>query len=369
MKTRIKVLQVINTLNTAGAERLVCTIAEGMNRPEIQTDVLVLNGVETGFMRTLEAAGVRVIRLGSNEYNPWLIYKLRPYLETYDIVHVHLFPAQYWVALTKYLFKSKAHLVTTEHSTFNFRCKYKLTTWSDRKIYRLYEAITCISPATLNFIRHRAPSSVRTVLIENGIDVALFSQAKSDRAVVLPNVPVNAFVLMQVARFKEEKNQIDLVKVLAQLPTDIHAVFVGDGPMRKHCESLAKDLNVEERAHFLGKREDIPSLLAAADIVVMPSLWEGFGLSAVEGMAAHKPVLASNVAGLAQVVEDESLLFPVNDIETMANRIIKLYKDEDLRKRLGEECYQRAQKYDVRFMLDNLWKLYSQLEDGDTTSN
>ena len=93
MKTRIKVLQVINTLNTAGAERLVCTIAEGMNRPEIQTDVLVLNGVETGFMRTLEAAGVRVIRLGSNEYNPWLIYKLRPYLETYDIVHVHLFPA------------------------------------------------------------------------------------------------------------------------------------------------------------------------------------------------------------------------------------------------------------------------------------
>ena len=86
-------------------------------------------------------------------------------------------------------------------------------------------------------------------------------------------------------------------------------------------ESLAKDLKVEERAHFLGKREDIPSLLAAADIVVMPSLWEGFGLSAVEGMAAHKPVYASNVAGLAQVVEDESLLFPVNDIETMANRI------------------------------------------------
>ena len=210
---------------------------------------------------------------------------------------------------------------------------------------------------------------MRTVLIENGIDVASFSQAKSDRAVVLPNVPANAFVLMQVARFKEEKNQIDLVKVLAQLPTDIHAVFVGDGPMRKHCETLAKDLNVEEQAHFLGKREDIPSLLAAADIVVMPSLWEGFGLSAVEGMAAHKPVLASNVAGLAQVVEDESLLFPVNDIETMANRIIKLYKDEDLRKRVGEECYQRAQKYDVRFMLDNLWKLYSQLEDGDTTSN
>ena len=109
----------------------------------------------------------------------------------------------------------------------------------------------------------------------------------------------------------------------------------------------------------MGIRNDIPQLLKASDIVVMSSHWEGFGLAAVEGMAAGKPVLASDVDGLAQVVEGAGILFPQGDAETLAGMIQNLMKDHLYYQQVAERCLQRASDYDIQRTVNGYEEIYN----------
>lgn len=343
----MKILHVINSLVTAGAERLVVDMAIEMRRAGHETAVLVFNDRRTAFYEQLEESGVSVYAVGANEYNPIVILRLRDYLRQYDVVHVHLFPAQYWIAVASALYGRYAALVTTEHSTWNSRCKYKLTTWLDRCMYKRYDAISCISPATLAFVQKRVRGKVQSELIENGIDVQRFQKACGNRSQLLPDIPQDAFVLMQVARFREAKNQDCVIRALQQLPEDVYAVFAGDGEREAVCRELAVALSVEKRVRFLGARADVPELLSVADAVVMSSHWEGFGLSSIEGMAAGKPVLAADVEGLAQVVSNPELLFISNDAGALAKKVLSLRDFCAYRQEMGAWCQERSRKFDI----------------------
>ena len=124
---------------------------------------------------------------------------------------------------------------------------------------------------------------------------------------------------------------------------------------------MAERLGVSARAHFLGMRSDIDRLWSIADVGVMSSQWEGFGLAAVEGMAYAKPVIASNVPGLADVVQFGELLFTPDDEQALANRVMRLYSDATERQRLGELCKERAQQYDINNMVDSYIDFYNKL--------
>lgn len=116
-----------------------------------------------------------------------------------------------------------------------------------------------------------------------------------------------------VARFAPSKDQATIIRALLLLDKDVRVRFVGDGETRPECERLAKELGVEDRVDFMGMQSKIPQLIAESYIGIQSSNWEGFGLTAVEMMACGKPVIATNVDGLKQVVEGTGLLFPVGD--------------------------------------------------------
>ena len=360
----MKILHVINSLSTAGAERLVCDLAPLMNGNGNSAAVLTLAPAEGPLADELRTAGVSVRSLlppGRSIYDPRVAGPLSRAFKGADIVHIHLFPAQYWAALARSISKTKARFLTTEHSTHNRRCDHHITTWLDRYVYSKYDAIACISPAVVRFMQTRAPRNARLRLVPNGIPTARFRSARADRRTLLPEVPPEAFVLMQVGRFVPEKNQACVVRALAALPPEVHAVFAGAGPRLAACRALAEELGVGPRAHFLGLRTDVPELLSVCDAAVVPSLWEGFGLSAAEAMAAGKPVLASRVEGLAEVVGDERLLFTPGKEEDLVKKVLTLCRHSALCAEMGHLCSRRAERYDISHTAELYMKLYREL--------
>lgn len=345
----MKILHVINTLNTGGAERLLVDVSASMVENGYDVEVLVLNPKRTTLWKELENKNVRIqtIRGLYNEYNPCHIFKLIPIIKKYDIVHVHLFPSQYWVALASLFLLRKTVLVTTEHSTGNSRARHKITSGIDRWIYTHYDGIFCISKGTEEFMSTRVTDRSRLFVVTNGIDVARFASVKASRHALLPEVPKEACLLMQVARFGEQKNQACVIRAMKLLPPGFHLVFVGSGIREEECRALAHQLDLDQHITFLGDRSDVPQLLSVADLVIMSSHWEGFGLSAAEAMASGKIVLASDVPGLSQVVADPDLRFEENNEQQLKDLILK-YSDPTARSIKEVWAKEWVQQYDVR---------------------
>ena len=349
----MKILHIINSLEIAGAERLMTSLLPLMGEQGHQVELLVLNRKRTPFYEQLQEKGIVIhtLHYSQGKYNPLVIFELKRYLRQYDIIHVHLFPAQYWVAICKWLFRIKVPLVTTEHNTTNTRFNYKLTTWTDRWIYRRYACIICISDAVNQAMTQRVLGQVSTLTVNNGIDIDLFATAKplshSDFS-----IPDSAYILMQVARFQQQKNQDCVIRALKRLPENVYAIFVGDGERMASCKSLAQKVGVADRIRFLGLREDIPQLWASADIAVMSSHWEGFGLSILEAMAAGIPVVATQVEGLSQVVGNEKLCFPDDDDKQLATLVLQLIDDDRYRRQTAAYCQERASQFSIKKMAD-----------------
>ena len=120
-------------------------------------------------------------------------------------------------------------------------------------------------------------------------------------------------------------------------------------------------MKVSQYVRFLGLRTDIPQLLQAADIIVMSSHWEGFGLVAVEGMASGRPFIASDVDGLREVVGQAGVLFPRGDDEALAQTIRQLCEHPDEYREVALRCQEKAQQYDISVTASKYLELYPEL--------
>jgi N-acetyl-alpha-D-glucosaminyl L-malate synthase BshA len=138
------------------------------------------------------------------------------------------------------------------------------------------------------------------------------------------------------------------VKVFARVVREIPAqlVLVGDGPDRSAAEWLAHDLGIHCKIHFMGKQERVNELLPLADIMLMPSELESFGLAALEAMACKVPSIATGVGGVPELIDDgvTGLLYPVGDIEAMAQGALSLLKDRERLEAMREAGRKTAQK-------------------------
>ncbi len=138
-------------------------------------------------------------------------------------------------------------------------------------------------------------------------------------------------ILMHLSNFRPVKRVVDVVKVFAQVAQQIPAqlVLVGDGPERSAAEWLARDLHIHERVRFLGKQERVNELLPLADLLLMPSELESFGLAALEAMACKVPSVATRVGGVPELIDDgvTGLLYPVGDTKAMAQGALSLLGD------------------------------------------
>lgn len=357
----MKVLRVINSLGIGGAERSIVNNVPIHKANGIDMDVLLLDGTRTFFLDELQQCGVNVSWLGRgmNLYNPLIVFRLVPIFRNYDLIHVHLFPALYWVAFAKILSGSKVKLIYTEHATHNRRRGKLLFKWLDRLVYSQYTTIIAISNATKLALDEQTGNPGKSVVIPNGVQIEELKRSSASLPDSFDSRLQGRKVLVQIGGFRPEKDQDTLIRALTVLPEDYVVIFVGDGPRRDDCERLADMLEVGARVIFAGVQHDVAPFICCADLVVMSSHWEGFGRAAVEGMALGKPVVASNVSGLSEVVKGAGRLFEVGDYNGLAAVVRELMSSSDVYAEASENSRARAEEYDVSFMIEGYERVYA----------
>lgn len=155
-------------------------------------------------------------------------------------------------------------------------------------------------------------------------------------------------VLVHLSNFRPVKRIQDVIQIFAGVAREIPArlLMVGDGPERSSAEWLAKSLKISDRVHFLGKHDQVNQLLPVADLMLMPSELESFGLAALEAMACEVPTIATAVGGVPEMIQNgvTGLLFPVGDVDAMSQAAVALLKDPDRLKAMALAGRQEAQR-------------------------
>ena len=359
----MKLLVVINSLATGGAEKLVLDTVPYFIEKGMDVEVLLLNGDTHPFLeqlRMVENCTIHSLGTGS-VYNPFLLFRIPKYMRGIDIAHVHLFPSLYWVALSRLFSNHKPKLIFTEHSTTNRRRNWFFKAL-DRWVYSKYKRIVLISEEVKEALSEhlRLPPGKYTV-IKNGIDLSAFENSEGNLN-EFSDGP-NDRIMVQVSRFYYPKDQKTVIRSLQHLPEYYKLVLVGDGDKKPECEELVSDLGLTDRVHFTGVRTDIPNILKAADFVVLSSAYEGQSLAAIEGMASGNPFIASEVPGLKEMTDGYGMVFPFGDETALANTILRLANDQELNAKIIEACQARASQFDIRNSVDQYIQLYTEVFD------
>lgn len=351
----MKILHVITTLSTGGAEHLMVDLLPRLRDLGNEVEIAVFSCKKTAFYNQLEAAGIKIHGFSETEgvYSYKHIARLKKLMKDFDMVHTHNTACQMFAALGK---TKKNILVTTEHSTSTRRRNYRIFRFIDRWMYKQYDKIICIAEPSEKSLRNCIGENYPITTVLNGIDVSRFANAKA----IDLGIP-GCKIITMVAGFRYEKDQPTVIRSLKHLPEEYHLALVGDGEKRPELEALIAELGLKERVHLLGLRNDVPNILKSSDVIVMSSHREGLSLSNVEGMSSGNPFVASDVEGLREVTMGYGVLFPHGDDKALADAILKLTTDDEYRTEVVRKCQERAMQYDISTMAENYNKVYKEL--------
>lgn len=362
----MKILQVINNLGSGGAEKLISDFAPVVKNKGYHIEILLLRRSGSLYIDQLVKRGIRITFLSEDSlYSISHILKIRSFIlkGKFDIVHVHVFPSLYFASLAK-LFGANAKFIFTEHNTFNKRRGNFFYRQVERIIYSQYDSLVGITTEVCrNLKEHLNLKYFRYKVINNGIDLSAFHKSLIlERKDLLPlNCCSKKWVCM-VGRFSHAKDQATLIEAISNLSKDVHLLLLGEGPNQSSLEALAHKLNVIDRVHFLGYRNDIPDVLRLCDIGVLSSHWEGMPLSAIEVMAAGIPFIGSKVPGIVDLVKsdfvDAGLLFMHSNPVDLKQKIEILLADIDLYNDVALACHKRSFDFSIEKMVDQYLEEY-----------
>ena len=350
-----------------GAENLLIPLTAEQKRAGNEVSVLLLRKANNPTVtRKIQDNDISVSWLSEGSlYNPLLILKLRPILSLFDIIHVHLFPALYWVGFAKLLNRKSAPLIYTEHSTKNRRRENPFLKRVDRFVYQYaYRHVIACSEKTRETYLEAYPNIKHITTVNNGVNTRQNREALPYTKQELFGISEDSFVVTMVARFMFMKRQDTIVEAISKLPEKFHACLVGseyndDGLIK--VKKLAEKLGVLDRIHFLYIRSDVPRILKTSDAVMMSSEYEGLSLSSIEGMAAGKPFIATDVNGLREVVYGAGELFELYNSDQLASILYKLELDKEYYSALAHRCSQRALEFDIKVMVDKYAEVYKKV--------
>lgn len=349
----MRLLHVISSLKLGGAQRLLSDILPIQKQMGLDVALLVLKSEDNVFSKKIIAAGVPIISLDASSFrNPFLAHRIRSIIKNYDVVHAHLVHSLYLCAVASIGLDKK--LVYTEHSTSNNRRGKPLVRPIEKFVYRRYSKLISISQQTQDALQDWLQSKDgRFVVINNGVDTKTFASIHKD---VIPKS------LIMVSRFASAKDQETVIRSMKMIDNEAVLRLVGDGVNLEHCKQVVKEIGVEDRVQFLGARADVADLVAESYIGIQSSNWEGFGLTAVEIMACGKPVIATNVDGLKQVVEGAGELFPVGDDMALADIVNIILRDKDIYEAMAKASKERSAKYDICRTAKKYVDIYKEVE-------
>ncbi len=350
----MKVLHIIESLGRAGAEQVLVNLLPELNARGVHSEVAVL-WPPYDLQSALEARGVRVHRLGFSYARRWNLIagaeKVRRLARrgNYDILHSHLLFANFYTATARPLPRSPRRVVTLHNTDFDFFAHSAVGQLAKHALpvmlRRGFDARTAVSrPVKAHFEQFVPGLDFRWIPNSFPVGLAPDPQLDTIRLRHALGVPANAPLLVTVARLAPEKGHqylFEALQVLADRNLRPYLLLLGDGPRRKELEALATKLGLKEHVIFAGvlPHDEMMPLVQSADLFVLPSLQEGFGLAPAEAMLLERPTITTNVGGLTDLIENEisGLLVPPADALALTNSIERVLTDSNLSARLGRE--------------------------------
>ncbi|MCE7069489.1 glycosyltransferase [Dyadobacter sp. CY327] len=365
----MKVLVIINDISQGGGEKLLVSSLPIFKRKDIDISVLLLNAANSvpSFLAHIENAGITIHDLRiSNFYNPvcaleiWKFLKANPF----DVVHVHLFPASYWSSLAISMLKTKPVLIFTEHSNHNTRRDKQYFRPLEKAFYRPYNAIIAITDSVKEKLSEWIGQGDKIKVINNGVDLTTIANAsKIERQHLCAelNIPTNAKLILMAAGFRYPKDQATLIRACALLGEDFHLLLAGEGEAMEASQKIAAECEVSDRIHYLGFRTEISSLMKSVDLNVLSSAYEGMSGVTLESLAANVPFLGSDVAGIKEIVPNQTFLFAPADHQELASKARAILGNATASENMIKEAQSFVKNFDLEFMIDEYVSLYKLL--------
>jgi|NOAtaT_6_FD_contig_123_12206_length_21245_multi_5_in_0_out_0_22 N-acetyl-alpha-D-glucosaminyl L-malate synthase BshA len=288
--------------------------------------------------------------------------------EQLDVVHVHYaIPHAVSAYLAKEISRSTRpfRLVTTLHGTDITLVGLEPTFLPLVKFsLEKSDVVTAVSGFLAEKTRQSFGQDLSIRVIPNFVDTVLYT--RGDCSHLEKHLKKDGeFILMHVSNFRPVKRVQDCVRILAEVRKKVPArlVFVGDGPERSDAERLCRELGVEDHVTFLGKQSALPEILSVADIFLLPSQQESFGLSALEAMSCSVPVVATNIGGIPEVVKHDETGFiaELGDVDRMARYCLDLLTNPKKLAIFRENARRRViDNFDISLIVPHYERVYAE---------
>jgi glycosyltransferase involved in cell wall biosynthesis len=364
---RIRVVEVLATGTNGGAQEHLHSLVTRIDPDRYDISVVSLSAGSA--VRKLQRAGVNVLVIDEPD-DAIAVGALAAHLAEVrpDIVHAHMFRAE-TVAARAIIALGEAgqrrpYLVATAHSS-------RIRSAEDRQalleLTPVFDQLIAVSKASERKLIEEGRAIVPIRLIYNGVDLQRYDH--QEPCCTLPEeygMEPGSQIVGVVARLEPEKGHPTLLEawpgVLRACP-DVYLLIVGEGSRRDALEAQARELRIAHRVVFTGRRDDVPAVTAALDVAVLPSYREAQGLTILEAMALSRPVVASNVGGIPEMIEDgvSGILVPPHDAAALTGAIVRLLRDHPYADMLGRAGHDLVHdRFCIELMVDAVATIYDE---------
>jgi glycosyltransferase involved in cell wall biosynthesis len=357
----------ITELELGGAERCLTELAIRVDPQRFSPVVYCLAGrpkcEEASCVPALKAAGVEVHFLGGRHIwqFPAVVGRLKQLLGTQkpQIIQTFLFHANIVGRIAARRVAAKAVLAGIRVAERGKRWHL----WIDRMTERWVTRYVCVSQSVADFSAGQGGlPPEKLVLIHNGIDLNKYPAAQPITPSAL-RIPAGRRLITFVGRLEPQKGVQWLIESapqwLGSLP-GCDLVLVGDGWLKGRLKAICERSGITERVHFVGWRPDIPEILAASDLLVLPSAWEGMPNIVLEAMASRRPVVASDVEGVRELFgpAEEEQIVPYADSQAFTDKLVRIINNRELAAEIGGRNRRRAEEH---FAISRMVAAYERL--------
>lgn len=381
MRERINLLHVIGSLQIGGAEKLLVSTMRKIDKKRFNP-IVCCTGAGGELEQNMRECGIPVKVLCSNRpgsgsfYDLIEIVRLAYFMRKnrIDIVHTHLFESNVIGRIAAKLAKVPV-TVSTIHNIYHWKkgkgFKNRIKALVDKITANYFtDMLIAVSDSVRKYHIDLGFNAKKIVILRNMVDLNEFKPlhnfdpVKKRRELRLD---INCPVILNVAVLSEQKGHKYLLKAAKSILTTVpntQFLIVGDGPLKAQLMSIAKIAGVSDNVTFIGMRKDIPELLSTCDIFVMSSLWEGLPITLLEAMAMAKPIVATSVGGIPEVIENgkDGILVPPKDPEALADAIIYLLRNKEKAKEMGIAAMKKVEEqYSASVVVRKLEQLYEEL--------
>lgn len=367
----IKVLELIDGGFIGGGQIHVLSLSKGLDKTVFSPCIAAMGG--SRFEKLVTENGLPFKSI----HQPKILRKkyLNPLIEfckeeKFDILHSHGGVSGFYGRLVKKYYPEikTVHTIHGIHyiNTKNLLRKY-VSLAIEQYLVKFTDHFVCETNSDFYSAgKIKIINPVNTSIIPNGIDLKKYCNLERKKSSVLTELNISSedFIIGNVSRFDEQKNQNLIIKAASLLKKEypfIKFVLIGDGKLWEQSKKLASDLNLQSNILFTGEKRNLTDYYSLFDLFVFPTFWEGMPYVLLEAMACRLPIICSDIPSLKEVVKDNfsAVLFNPHSEKDLANSILKLYNDKNLLKEISSNAYESVKNYSEYFTVKKIEEIYT----------